>query len=257
MYMKLDEFLENNIPAYKLLDVLYNNDDIIVELYDQDVSNLPKNNSISNILLDKQSLIQCLDEKNMEISEFDKILQKYGWYISKVRSDSINILKLNNTDNGQYDDLDSVTHGLYLHVSDIKPSIILEQGLKISKGASLNIDKTVDTVYPDKRLYVWKLEDICKIKERDNDKIGKNLARGLVMLFKHIDAAYYGMYVYLVSLPENVKTHYDNEYGEFMPARYITQNVPPSYIRYMGTVDKLTTLIEYSEFRRLSELFGV
>ena len=38
--MKLYEFLENNIPAYKLLDVLYNNDDVIVDYYDVDAEDL-------------------------------------------------------------------------------------------------------------------------------------------------------------------------------------------------------------------------
>ena len=51
--MNLNEFLENNIPGYKLLDVLYNNDDIIVDYYDVDAEDLPKNNSPADLFLDK------------------------------------------------------------------------------------------------------------------------------------------------------------------------------------------------------------
>ena len=77
MYMKLNEFLENNIPAYKLLDVLFNNEDLIVDFYDVDAEDLPKNNSRSDLVLDKETVVKAITDKNMKMTEFDKILQKY------------------------------------------------------------------------------------------------------------------------------------------------------------------------------------
>ena len=97
MYMNLNEFLENNIPGYKLLDVLYNNDDIIVDYYDVDAEDLPKNNAPSDLILDKETVVKALEAKKIKMSEFDKILNKYGWYMSKVKDDYIHILKLNNS----------------------------------------------------------------------------------------------------------------------------------------------------------------
>lgn len=261
MYMKLNEFLENNIPAYKLLDVLFNNEDLIVDFYDVDAEELPKNNSRSDLVLDKETVVKAITDKNMKMTEFDKILQKYGWYISKVKDDYMHILKLNNFDNGYYHKDDTAMHGLYLHISSVRPSIILSTGLKALASTDDELDKTNTMkrgiIYPNKRVYLWKLEDICSVKSGDEDNIGKTLAKSLKTLFYQIDAEYYGSYVYLATLPGGVRTHFDNEYGESLPARYITQNIPPSFVKFVGTVTKISTLIEYSEFNRLRELFGV
>ena len=260
MYMNLNEFLENNIPGYKLLDVLYNNDDLIVDYYDVDAEDLPKNNSPSDLILDKETVVKAIEAKKMKMSEFDKILNKYGWYMSKVKDDYIHILKLNNMDNGYYDDEDKVIHGLYLHISPVKPSIILNQGLKALASTDDELDKSNTMkrgiIYPNKRVYLWKLEDICSIKKND-ENIGKALGRSLRTLFDDINARHYGNYVYIAHLPAGVRTHFDNEYGEFQPARYIIQNVPPSYLKFAGTVEQISTIIEYSEFTRLREIFGV
>lgn len=260
MYMNLNEFLENNIPGYKLLDVLYNNEDIIVDYYDVDAEDLPKNNSPSDLILDKETVVKALKSKNIKMSEFDKILNKYGWYMSKVKDDYIHILKLNNMDKGYYDDESKALNGLYLHISPVKPSIILNQGLKALASTDDELDKTNTMkrgiIYPNKRVYLWKLEDICSAKKGSGD-IGKLLAKSIKTLFDDIHARHYGNYVYLAQLPGGLKTHFDNEYGEFLPARYITQNVPPSYLTFVGTVEQISTIIEYSEFTRLREIFGV
>lgn len=258
--MNLNEFLENNIPGYKLLDVLYNNDDIIVDYYDVDAENLPKNNAPSDLILDKETVVKALEAKKIKMSEFDKILNKYGWYMSKVKNDYIHILKLNNMDNGYYDDKDKALNGLYLHITSVKPSIILNKGLKALASTDDELDKTNTMkrgiIYPNKRVYLWKLEDICSAKKGSED-IGKILAKSIKTLFDEIDARHYGNYVYLTQLPGGLKTHFDNEYGEFLPARYITQNIPPSYLTFVGTVEQISTIIEYSEFTRLREIFGV
>ena len=260
MYMNLNEFLENNIPGYKLLDVLYNNEDIIVDYYDVDAEDLPKNNAPSDLILDKETVVKALKSKNIKMSEFDKILNKYGWYMSKVKDDYIHILKLNNMDKGYYDDENKALNGLYLHISPVKPSIILNQGLKALASTDDELDKTNTMkrgiIYPNKRVYLWKLEDICSAKKGSED-IGKLLAKSIKTLFDDIHARHYGNYVYLAQLPGGLKTHFDNEYGEFLPARYITQNVPPSYLTFAGTVEQISTIIEYSEFTRLREIFGV
>lgn len=258
--MNLNEFLENNIPGYKLLDVLYNNDDIIVDYYDVDAEDLPKNNAPSDLILDKETVVKALEAKKIKMSEFDKILNKYGWYMSKVKDDYIHILKLNNMDNGYYDDEDKALNGLYLHITSVKPSIILNQGLKALASTDDELDKSNTMkrgiIYPNKRVYLWKLEDICSIKKND-ENIGKALARSLRTLFDDINARHYGNYVYIAHLPAGVRIHFDNEYGEFQPARYVTQNVPPSYLKFAGTVEQISTIIEYSEFTRLREIFGV
>lgn len=260
MYMNLNEFLENNIPSYKLLDVLYNNDDIIVDYYNVDAEELPKNNAPSDLILDKETVVKALEAKKIKISEFDKILNKYGWYMSKVKDDYIHILKLNNMDNGYYDNEDKALNGLYLHITSVKPSIILNKGLKALASTDDELDKTNTMkrgiIYPNKRVYLWKLEDICSAKKGSED-IGKILAKSIKTLFDEIDARHYGNYVYLAQLPGGLKTHFDNEYGEFLPARYITQNIPPSYLTFVGTVKQISTIIEYSEFTRLREIFGV
>ena len=258
--MNLNEFLENNIPGYKLPDVLYNNDDIIIDFYDTDVESLPKNNSISDLSLDKETVLNSIKTKNIKISEFDKILQKYGWYISKVNEDNIHILKLNNMDNGYYDRPDSIVSGLYLHISSVKPTTILERGIKAKDSLDTELDKTGNMsrkiIYPNKRVYVWKLEDICNVKP-DNPDAGKILAKSIKTLLDTIMAKQYGNYVYAARLPAGLRTHIDNEYSELIPARYITQDIPPSYIKFTGTIDKISTLIEYSEFTKLREIFGV
>ena len=258
--MNLNEFLENNIPGYKLLDVLYNNDDIIVDYYDINAEDLPKNNAPSNLILDKETVVKAIEAKNIKMSEFDKILNKYGWYISRVKDDFIRILKLNNMDNGYYDDENKALNGLYLHITSVKPTIILNKGLKALASTDDELDKTNTMkrgiIYPNKRVYLWKLEDICSVK-KDSDDIGKTLAKSIKMLFNEIDARRYGNYVYIAQLPANLKTHFDNEYGEFLPARYITQSIPPSYLKFAGTVEQISTIIEYSEFTRLREIFGV
>lgn len=258
--MNLNEFLENNIPSYKLLDVLYNNDDIIVDYYNVDAEELPKNNAPSDLILDKETVVKALEAKKIKISEFDKILNKYGWYMSKVKDDYIHILKLNNMDNGYYDNEDKALNGLYLHITSVKPSIILNKGLKALASTDDELDKTNTMkrgiIYPNKRVYLWKLEDICSAKKGSED-IGKILAKSIKTLFDEIDARHYGNYVYLAQLPGGLKTHFDNEYGEFLPARYITQNIPPSYLTFVGTVKQISTIIEYSEFTRLREIFGV
>ena len=180
--------------------------------------------------------------------------------MSKVKDDYIHILKLNNMDNGYYDDENKALNGLYLHITSVKPSIILNQGLKALASTDDELDKTNTMkrgiVYPNKRVYLWKLEDICSAKKGSKD-IGKILAKSIKTLFDEIDARHYGNYVYLAQLPGGLKTHFDNEYGEFLPARYITQNVPPSYLTFVGTVEQISTIIEYSEFTRLREIFGV
>ena len=181
--MNLNEFLENNIPGYKLLDVLYNNDDIIVDYYDVDAEDLPKNNAPSDLILDKETVVKALEAKKIKMSEFDKILNKYGWYMSKVKDDYIHILKLNNMDNGYYDNEDKALNGLYLHITSVKPSIILNQGLKALASTDNELDKTNTMkrgiIYPNKRVYLWKLEDICSAK-KGSENIGKILAKSIV-----------------------------------------------------------------------------
>ena len=59
--MILREFLETSVPANKLLDLVYNNDDIIINL--PRGTELPEYDSIANFLILKKPLLDQLEEK--------------------------------------------------------------------------------------------------------------------------------------------------------------------------------------------------
>lgn len=258
--MRLYEFLENNIPAYKLLNVLskYNNFNIKLSKTFHPYE-LPENNSKNDLMLDKKSVINSLSDNNLKISDLDKILQKYGWYISEVSTNYIHILKYNSYDNGYYDNYNNILHNLYFHVSNIKPSIILNKGLKALDSTDPNLDNTNSQsrgiLYPNKRIYLWKLEQLSNaVKSDTNEKIERKLMQGLFSLIYGLGINEYGQYVYLITLPDSIKTHYDQEYGSDTPARYITQNIPPSYIKYIGTLDRLNTVVDKRNYKQMKQI---
>ena len=259
-FMILNEFLENNIPAYKLQDVLYNNDNFVIEIVDS--ANIPENNSVNDITLSRDVVMTSLADNNMVMSEFDKLLQKYGWYISKIVGNTIHVLKYFGYDNGYYDHEIAVFHNLYLHVTKIKPSIILNTGLKTkdSTDNQIDIDGTMNRgiIYPNPRIYLWKLEAVSNVLKIDGPaKIEKRIACGIKSLLNGLHAGGYGNYVYLIKLPESIRTHFDQEYGPDMPARYINQNIPPSYISYIGTVERLKNSVESGNYKQLKQILKI
>ena len=69
--MILREFLETSVPANKLLDLVYNNDDIIINL--PKGTELPEYDSIANFLILKKPLLEQLEEKGLKLKDFDEV----------------------------------------------------------------------------------------------------------------------------------------------------------------------------------------
>ena len=237
--MILREFLETSVPANKLLDLVYNNDDIIINL--PKGTELPEYDSIANFLILKKPLLDQLAEKGMKLKDFDNIIQKYGWYVSIVNTGTIHLLKMHSVDKGYYDLDDIKFDNIFLHFSPIKPSIITTQGIKAKNSESDEFDDRIR--YPDARVYLWKLRGMYKTSG--------NFNLDFIKRFRHLteilDATDYGNYVYIIKLPKSIKLHYDEEYGRDTPARYITQNVSPSQVMFLATVSKISDRIKAGE----------
>lgn len=255
--MKLNEFLELAVPADKLQDVLWKNDDFQIH-YNQ---NVPSGNGINSVDINRNTVLDELELHNMKMTDFDKLLQKYGWYISYINSHSINLLKLNTIDREYYDNEDSFYHGIYLHFTKVVPTKILKTGLiaKNSLDPEMDISGTVKRgiVYPDKRVYLWKMEDISGNLEHSDKDFDKRVIKAIKTLICDLCANGYGQYIYLVRLPDGLKTHYDNEYGTTCPARYVTQNIPPSYLKYIGTASRMREIIVTGNTRRLLQILNI
>lgn len=237
--MILREFLETSVPANKLLDLVYNNDDIIINL--PKGTELPEYDSIANFLILKKPLLDQLAEKGMKLKDFDNIIQKYGWYVSIVNTGTIHLLKMHSVDKGYYDLDDIKFDNVFLHFSPIKPSIITTQGIKAKNSESDEFDDRIR--YPDARVYLWKLRGMYKTSGDFNLDFVKRFRH----LTEILDATDYGNYVYIIKLPKSIKLHYDEEYGRDTPARYITQNVSPSQVMFLATVSKIRDRIKAGE----------
>lgn len=255
--MRLNEFLEQCIPGYKLRDVLYNNDGFLINY----LSEPEHNYGVASIFIDHNSLMEELEEHGMKMTGFDKMIQKYGWYVSFVRGNKVSLLKLNGYDEGFYDVAGAYFNNLYLHISNIGPSKIKSSGLiaKNSLDSELDNSGTMKRgiIYPNKRVYLWKLEDASGNLMKSSKNFEDRVISTFRTLLRGLDVSGYGMYVYLVRLPEGLKTHFDQEYGAENPARYVTQNIPPSYIRYIGTVTRLEEIVLDKDYRRLEQILGI
>lgn len=255
--MRLNEFLEQCIPAYKLRDVLYNNDEFLINY----LSEPEHSYGVASFYIDRDSLLEELKNHGMKMTGFDKMIQKYGWYISFIRGNKVSLLKLNGYDEGFYDVAGAHFSNLYLHISNAGPSKIKSNGLiaKDSLDPEIDISGTMKRgiLYPNKRVYLWKLEDISGNFTKSAKNFEDRVIATFRSLLRGLNASGYGMYVYLVRLPEGLKTHYDQEYGPENPARYVTQNVPPSYIKYIGTVTRLEEIVLAKDYRRLEQILGI
>jgi hypothetical protein len=255
--MKLYEFLELAIPASKLATVLSKNEGINIE-YTQDVED---GSHVVTFNIDRDTLLDELESHNIKMTEFDKILQKYGWYISHIRGNNVNLLKLNTIDHGYYDIDDSFYKGIYLHLTKAVPTKILKTGLKAkdSLDPEMDISGTVKRgiIYPDKRVYLWKMEDVSGNLKSTDKNFDKRVIGAFRTLFNGLGVSGYGQYIYMVRLPKGLKTHIDNEYGADCPARYITQDVPPSYIKYIGTVNRIQEIIDTNNVKRLLQILNI
>lgn len=255
--MRLNEFLEQCIPGYKLRDVLYNNDDFLINY----LSEPEHNYGVASIFIDRDSLMEELEEHGMKMSGFDKMIQKYGWYISFIRGNKVSLLKLNGYDEGFYDVAGAYFSNLYLHITKAGPSKIKSTGLiaKDSLDPEIDISGTMKRgiLYPNKRVYLWKLEDISGNLMKSSKNFESRLIGTFRSLFRGLNASGYGMYMYLIRLPQGLKTHFDQEYGPENPARYVTQNIPPSNIKYIGTVTRIEEIVLNKDVRRLKQILGI
>lgn len=255
--MKLNEFLELAVPANKLQDILWKNDDFQIHYMD----NVPDGNYVNSVDINRDTVLDELKLHGMKMTEFDKLLQKYGWYISYIRHNTINLLKLNTIDHGYYDDDDSFYSGIYLHFTKAVPTKILKSGLIAKDSLDPEMDKSGTVkrgiIYPDKRVYLWKMEDVSGNLERGDKNFDKRVVGAVRTLIRSLGADGYGPYIYMVRLPKGLKTHYDNEYGSTCPARYVTQNIPPSYVRYIGIVNRMQEIIDNNDTRRLLQILNI
>ena len=255
--MRLREFLENSVPAYKLKDVLRRNDDFAIEYLTEPSHGY----GIASFYIDKDSLYNELSDKHMKISEFDDIIQKYGWYVSFIRGNKVSLLRLNGYDNGYYDIAGAFFNGVYLHISNTVPSKIKTAGLKAYDSKDYELDDSGvmrrGILYPDKRVYLWKLSDASGNLSKSTNEFEQRAMSVFKTVLRSLDANSYGTYMYLVMLPDGLRTHYDQEYGPNNPARYVTQDIPPSYIKYIGTTDRIEEVIRDGNFKRFRQILGL
>lgn len=226
--MILREFVKTSVPAYKLPDILFKYDNIAVRFTDD--TEIPEYDAISDARIAKGPVLAELANKKLDMKQFDQILQKYGWYVSKVEENAIHIVKLHGHDTET--DTRSV---MFLHFTEIPPTTIGRTGFraKRAEGKGNNLDDR--TRYPEQRIYLWKLQGLGK----ESGDINLDFAKKFRTLTEILGADDYGNYVYLVTVPSNVKIYYDEEYGKDIPARYITQNIPPSSVTFLSTVSKI------------------
>lgn len=259
--MRLTEFLEQHLPAFKFIEQIDKQYDILITPYDDEYVKSWFTHSFS---AGRNDLYDQLQAKGISVKEFEEIIRKFGWYISYVNTagDRINFTVENNLDNQFEPDLDdAIFKNLYLHISNIQPSRIREQGL-IAKDSTdrmfhVNMTMTRGILYPNRRVYLWNLAAATSYLKPWTSGGDKRMISAFNTIFNGIDAKNYGRYVYLIRLPSTVKTHFDNEYGTDNPARYITQNIPPSYIKYIGTTERMLTVIKDNDADRLRAIFGI
>ena len=94
-----------------------------------------------------------------------------------------------------------------------------------------NLTMNRGILYPNRRIYLWDLEEASNSCTRYGGRVKQKIMSMFHSILNGIDGKSYGSYLYMVTLPETIKLHYDNEYGVDTPARYIVQNIPPSYIK--------------------------
>lgn len=255
--MRLNEFLDQHLPPYMLINQLDKQYDIIITPYDD--SGLSWN--ILSFDISRDDLKAQLDNKKISTKEFQEIIKKFGWYISYIRGDRLNLTVENNLDNNYYSNDNSIFKNLYLHVSNAKPSMINSKGLIAKDSTDPNVEKDLTMqrgiIYPNKRVYLWNLEDASGNLSAMNKNFDRRLLSTFSIILNGLHASSYGAYIYLIELPTTIKLHYDNEYGTDNPARYITQNIPPSYIKYIGTTNRLLDIISDNDSDRLKQILKI
>ena len=255
--MRLNEFLEQHLPPYMLINQLDKQYDILLTPID----NNDLSWSIYSFDISRSDLLDQLNYNKISIKKFEEIIEKFGWYISYIRGDRLNLTVENNLDNKYLSDKDSVFHGKYLHVTNAKPSLILNKGLIAKDSTDPNVEKNLtmqrNIIYPNKRIYLWDLEESTGNITLNNPRLDKSIMSAMSMILNGLHASTYGAYVYLITLPESIRLNYDNEYGTDNPARYITQNIPPSYIKYLGSTDRILECISDKDYTRLNHIMRV
>lgn len=257
--MRLREFLEQHLPPFMLIDQLH-------KQYNIKITPLPNNEisswSIHSFDISRAGLKKELEQQKISVPEFENIIKRYGWYISYIREDRLNLTVENNFDNDYYSTTkNAIFKNKYLHITNVQPSRINDKGLIAKDSTDHNVQKNLtmqrDILYPNRRVYLWDLEEASGSVTPYTSQSMKKVMRAFSSIIEGLHAKSYGSYAYLITLPDSIRLHYDNEYGVDNPARYITQNIPPSYIRYIGTVDRLCDIIENNDYRRLEQVLSI
>lgn len=253
--MRLNEFLEQHLPPYMLIKHL----DKLYEISLTPIDNEQLGWNIYSFNISRSDLKNQLEYHNISIKEFEEILQKYGWYISCIHGDVLNLTVENNIDNKYYKTSpDALFKNKYLHITNAKPSHISNKGLIAKNSTDPNVEKDLtmnrSILYPNKRIYLWDLEDASGSISKYGGDIQQKIFRTIRTILYGLHASSYGSYAYIITLPDTIKLHYDNEYGTDYAAHYITQNIPPSYIKYIGTTDRLEEIISNKDYKRLTQI---
>lgn len=255
--MRLNEFLEQHLPPYMLIKYIKKlyNIELVTNEYDLGWSTYSFKISRANLLTD-------LKIQNISIKNFEAIISKYGWYISNISGNNITLNVENNIDNKFYRINDNaIFKNYYLHITASKPSLITNHGLIAKNSTDPNVEKNLtmqrDILYPNNRVYLWDLEEITGYAALNDKNFDKKILSGFNSILNGLHAKTYGNYAYLIELPSSIKLHYDNEYGTDNPARYITQNIPPSYIKYIGTISRISSILKDNDWKRLRQIINI
>lgn len=256
--MRLNEFLEQHLPPFMLIDQIDKQYKIILTpIEDSELTW-----GIHSFDISRSDLLTQLELRNISVQRFEEIIKKFGWYISYIRGDRLNLTVENNLDNNYYSTTDNaVFKNKYLHITNATPSMIGSKGLIAKDSTDPNVQKDLTMkrgiIYPNKRIYLWDLEEASGYLTKNDKKFDSRILSTFSMILNGLHASSYGRYAYIATLPESIKLHYDNEYGVDNPARYIIQNIPPSYVNYIGTIDRLSDVINSKDAKRLSQILRV
>lgn len=256
--MRLNEFLEQHLPPQMLIDQIDSQYKIMLT----PIEDAELTWGIHSFDISRSDLLEQLKLRKISIPRFEEIIKKFGWYISYIRGDRLNLTVENNLDNDYYStNSNAIFKNKYLHVSNATPSMINSKGILAKYSTDPNVQKDLTMnrgiIYPNKRVYLWDLEEASGYLVKNDKRFDSRLLSTFSVILKGLHASSYGRYAYIATLPESIKLHYDNEYDVDNPARYIIQNIPPSYVTYIGTSERLLNTIDDKDAKRLTQILRI
>ena len=100
--MRLNEFLEQHLSPYMLIDQLDKQYNIIITPFDGTSLSWGTN----TFGISRSDLKMQLEHNKMSVKKFEEIIAKFGWYISNISGNRLNLTVLNNLDNHYYSTTD-------------------------------------------------------------------------------------------------------------------------------------------------------